>query len=162
MITNNQPGYLPSALPQQAQGTGPIAPSALPLSQPGGAVVQQSGRSSSVQTPPPQPGAGGALQPASRQLSYEQFQEQVRQRQQQEEQMARMALLQAGADSRSEKLRSLAVMLQGVRDEVKLAENQLQVQMDAQRRQFSQIASRISQMEAQIAETIRQPRDPLH
>ncbi|WP_313997255.1 hypothetical protein [uncultured Paenibacillus sp.] len=49
----------------------------------------------------------GAQQPSTQQMSYDQFKDQVRQRQEQQERLARQALVSAGADRQSDRIRSL-------------------------------------------------------
>jgi arylsulfatase A-like enzyme len=97
------------------------------------------------------------MQPSNLQMSYEQFQEQIRQKQERDQVLARQALQQAGADSRSEKLRTLVNQLQQIQSELKIAENQFQVQMDAQRRQMKTIFDIVSQMEHQLGGVLAQP-----
>jgi hypothetical protein len=93
--------------------------------------------------------AGGAGF-APQQLTYEQFQEQQRMRHEQEQAMAREALLRAGADRYSDRLRNLLVELQNLNAEIARAENQVQVQMDAQLRQLQAIRERARQAEHAI------------
>ncbi len=90
----------------------------------------------------------------SQQLSYDQFQEQVRQRQEQEQVMARQALLSAGADRQSDRTRAVLTQLSSLSQEIQRAENQIQVQMDAQLRQLQLIHQRVRQAESLIQETL--------
>ena len=90
----------------------------------------------------------------SQQLSYDQFQEQVRQRQEQEQDMARQALLSAGADRQSDRTRAVLTQLSSLSQEIQRAENQIQVQMDAQLRQLQLIHQRVRQAESLIQETL--------
>lgn len=103
-------------------------------------------------------GAGGSaqtpVQPNMQQLSYEQFQEQVRQKQEQEQELARMALVQAGADRHSDKIRTVVQHLQSLNSEIKMAENQIQVQMDAQLRQIQLIRQRVQQAETMMQQLL--------
>ncbi|AGA57748.1 Uncharacterized protein TXXE_08135 [Thermobacillus xylanilyticus] len=92
-----------------------------------------------------QPAGGTGFVP--QQMTYEQFQEQQRIRQEQEQAMAREALLRAGADRYSDRLRTLLVELQNLNAEIARAENQVQVQMDAQLRQLQAIRERVRQAE---------------
>ncbi|MBM7563308.1 hypothetical protein [Paenibacillus sacheonensis] len=86
----------------------------------------------------------------SQQLSYEQFQEQVKLRQEQEQLKAKEALKGAGLDPKSQHLQSIAQALYSVESELKLAENQIQMQMDAQRRQIQLVQQKIHQAMAQV------------
>jgi len=97
---------------------------------------------------------GGAVHANSQQLSYDQFQEQVRQRQEQEQMMARQALLSAGADRQSDRTRAVLQQLSSLSQEIQRAENQIQVQMDAQLRQLQLIHQRVRQAENLIQETL--------
>jgi hypothetical protein len=90
----------------------------------------------------------------TQQLSYDQFQEQVRQRQEQEQVMARQALLSAGADRQSDRTRAVLTQLSSLSQEIQRAENQIQVQMDAQLRQLQLIHQRVRQAENLIQETL--------
>jgi hypothetical protein len=100
--------------------------------------------------------AGGAGA-APRQMSYEQFQELQRIRQEQEQAMAREALLRAGADRYSDRLRTLLGELQGLHAEIARAENQVQVQMDAQLRQIQVIRERVRQAENALQSVLATP-----
>lgn len=86
----------------------------------------------------------------SQQLSYEQFQQQVQQQQEQERIQAQQALRNVGLDSRSQQVNQVLIELQGIQQELSIAENQLQMQMDAQKRQIQAIGQRIRQAEAQV------------
>ena len=83
-------------------------------------------------------------------LSYEQFQEQVRQRREQEQQQAKEALRGAGLDQKSQHLQTIVQALYSVESELKQAENQIQMQMDAQKRQIQLIQQKIHQAMAQV------------
>ena len=98
-------------------------------------------------------GAGAAPQ----QMSYEQFQEMKRIRQEQEQAMAREALLRAGADRYSDRLRVLLGELQSLHAEIARAENQVQVQMDAQLRQLQAIRERVRQAENALQSVLATP-----
>jgi predicted metal-dependent HD superfamily phosphohydrolase len=100
-------------------------------------------------------------QPSNLQMSYEQFQDQIRQNQERDQMLAKQALQQAGADSRSDKIRTLMAQLQGIQSELQLADNQIQMQMDAQRRQLGQVMERINQMERQLNVVMNLPQSPL-
>lgn len=96
-------------------------------------------------------------QKAAPPLSYEQFQQQQRMRQEQEQAMAKAALQSAGADRHSEQLRGLLVQLQELEAEIARAENQVQVQMDAQLRQLQAVRSRIRQTENAAQQLLTTP-----
>ncbi|MGN7453689.1 hypothetical protein ACTHPH_02605 [Paenibacillus pasadenensis] len=83
-------------------------------------------------------------------LTYEQFQEQQRQRREQEMIEGRMALQRAGADSSSEKVRGLVNTMQELVQELSMTENQIQVQADAQLRQLRKLKERASSIEAEV------------
>jgi len=132
-----------------------------------GSYVQQTNPVASSYASPgmPAPNAGysgttqmpigvGAGRASSQQLSYDQFQEQARQRQEQEQIMARQALLNAGADRQSDKTRAVLQQLSSLSQEIQRAENQIQVQMDAQLRQLQLIHQRVRQAESLIQETL--------
>ncbi|CAM4387956.1 hypothetical protein [Paenibacillus tarimensis] len=93
----------------------------------------------------------------SQQMTYEQFQELQRQRQEQEQIAARQAIQNIGADRESDRMRSVVQQLQSVSEELQMAENQIQVQMDAQLRQLQLIKQRIRQCESLIQETVTRP-----
>ncbi|MFC4101153.1 hypothetical protein [Paenibacillus xanthanilyticus] len=86
----------------------------------------------------------------SQQLSYEQFQQQVQQQKEQERVQAQQALRNVGLDSRSQQVNQVLMELQGIQQELAIAENQLQMQMDAQKRQIQAIGQRIRQAESQV------------
>ncbi|MFC4809565.1 hypothetical protein [Paenibacillus sp. GCM10023250] len=90
----------------------------------------------------------------SQQLTYEQFQEQARLRQEQEQQRAKEALRSVGLDPKSQHAQAVVQALYGVESELKLAENQLQMQMEAQKRQIQQIQQKIRQAMAQVQGTV--------
>lgn len=92
--------------------------------------------------------------PMNQQLSYQQFQEQVQRQQEQERVMAQQALRNVGLDSRSQQIRQLVMELQGIGRELQQAENQLQMQMDAQKRQFQSIQQRLQQAELQVQSSL--------
>ena len=81
----------------------------------------------------------------SQQLSYEQFQAQVRKQREMEQQMAQQALRNAGLDPKSQQVQQVIQDLQGIQSELNLAENQLQMQMDAQKRQIQNIQQKLQQ-----------------
>jgi|GEM_PF-621324 len=97
--------------------------------------------------------AAGAAQP----MSYEQFQEMRRIREEQEQKMAREALLKAGADRHSERIRALLAELQRLDAEIARAENQVQVQMDAQLRQLKAIRERVRNAEGAAQAALAAP-----
>ena len=145
-----------------------------------GAAAQSpsAGTGSFMQTPPAsapyattagtnaQTAGYGAAQPMtgtaanSQQISYDQFQEQLRQRQEQEQLMARQALLSAGADRQSDRTRAVLQQLASLSQEIQRAENQIQVQMDAQLRQLQLIHQRVRQAENLIQETLPNMQTP--
>ncbi|MFD0710764.1 hypothetical protein [Paenibacillus sp. GCM10027626] len=90
----------------------------------------------------------------SQQLTYEQFQEQVQMRREQERQQAQQALKKAGLDKDSQQLNQIIVEFHHINEELQLAENQLQSQMDAQRRQIQSIKQRMQQAEQQVKNVI--------
>lgn len=83
-------------------------------------------------------------------MTYEQFQDQVRIQREREMLAAREALQRAGADSQSGRGREVINQLEGVLKELEVAENQLLVQMDAQKRQLNRIRDRIRDTETSI------------
>jgi hypothetical protein len=101
--------------------------------------------------------AGGAGSMPPQPMSYEQFQEMRRRREEQEQAMAREALLRAGADRHSERLRALLAELQGLLEEIARADNQVRVQMDAQLRQLKAIEDRVRQAESAIQAILAEP-----
>ncbi|AZN41918.1 hypothetical protein [Paenibacillus albus] len=86
----------------------------------------------------------------SQQLSYEQFQAQVRQRELQEQQQAQQALKRVGLDPKSQQVQQVIQQLNSIEKELQQAENQLQMQMDAQRRQIKLIQQKIQHTVAQF------------
>ncbi|REE80112.1 hypothetical protein A8990_12266 [Paenibacillus taihuensis] len=86
----------------------------------------------------------------SQQLSYEQFQAQVRQREQQEQRQAQEALKRVGLDPKSQQVQQVIQQLNGIERELQQAENQLQMQMDAQRRQIKLLQQKIQHAVAHI------------
>lgn len=86
----------------------------------------------------------------SQQLTYEQFQEQVKLKQEQEAQRAKEALKSAGLDQQSQQVQAVVQALYSVENELKHAENQIQMQMDAQKRQIQLIQQKITQAMAQM------------
>ncbi|GIQ64671.1 hypothetical protein ABEV74_07375 [Paenibacillus cisolokensis] len=96
-------------------------------------------------------------QPSNLNMTYEQFQEQVRLRELQEQEQARIALQRAGADSGSGLIRQLIQELQNIQQEVQLSANQLQVQMDAQKRQTERLVQRIQQAEQLVRSSLGAP-----
>ncbi|MCQ6562089.1 hypothetical protein [Paenibacillus mendelii] len=90
----------------------------------------------------------------SQQMSYQQFQEQVQQQQAQERIQAQQALRNAGLDQRSQKVNQVVIEIQNIQHELQLAENQIQMQMDAQKRQIQNILQRLQQAEQQVKSTI--------
>ncbi|HUC90451.1 MAG TPA: hypothetical protein VMS09_00310 [Paenibacillus sp.] len=98
----------------------------------------------------------GAQQPSTQQMSYDQFKDQVRQRQEQQERLARQALVSAGADRQSDRIRSLLQDVQSIGQEVQMAENQVQVQMNAQLRQLQLIQQRLKQIESAVQAALPQ------
>jgi len=102
----------------------------------------------------------GAVQPQS--MSYQQFRELRRRREEEEQAMAREALLRAGADRHSERLRALLAELLGLEEEIARAENQVRVQMDAQLRQLKAILDRIRQAEGAIHAILAGPQAIRH
>lgn len=105
------------------------------------------------------PGGAGF---APQSVSYEQFREMKRAREEQEQAMAREALLKAGADRHSDRLRALLGELQSLNAEVARAENQVQVQMDAQFRQLKAIRDRVRQAESAIQAMLAAPQAIRH
>ncbi|QJC52164.1 hypothetical protein HGI30_11760 [Paenibacillus albicereus] len=87
-------------------------------------------------------------------MTYEQFQEQQRQRRDQEMVEGRQALLRAGADSSSEKVRGLINTMQELVQELSMTENQIQVQADAQLRQLRKLKERASSVEAEVRSSL--------
>jgi len=90
----------------------------------------------------------------SQQLSYEQFQMQVQQQQEQERLQAQQALRNAGLDKGSQQFNQVILELQSIQQELHLAENQLQTQMDAQKRQFQNMQQRLQQAEQHVKQTM--------
>ncbi|XEC95900.1 hypothetical protein AB6A23_04860 [Paenibacillus tarimensis] len=90
----------------------------------------------------------------SQQISYEQFQDQVQKQQELERQQAQQALRNVGIDSRSQQVNQVLIELQNIQRELALAENQIQMQMDAQKRQIQNIQQRLQQTEQQVKATM--------
>lgn len=90
-------------------------------------------------------------------LSYEQFQQQVRERREQEQQQGRIALQRAGADNSAEKVRSLINTMQELVQELSMTENQIQVQADAQLRQIRKLKDRAAAVEAEVRASVSPP-----
>ncbi|OXM16146.1 hypothetical protein [Paenibacillus herberti] len=90
-------------------------------------------------------------------LSYEQFQDQVRQRREQEQAQGRIALQRAGADNSAEKVRALVNTMQELVQELSMTENQIQVQADAQLRQIRKLKDRATAIEAEVRGSISPP-----
>ena len=105
--------------------------------------------------------AGGAG-PVPQPMSYEQFQEMKRIREEQEQAMAREALLRAGADRNADRIRGLLVELESLDQEIARAENQVQVQMDAQLRQLKAVRERVRQAENAIRSLLPAPQTIRH
>jgi len=107
-----------------------------------------------------QPAGGAGAVPPN--LSYERFQELKRMREEREQAMAQEALLRAGADRHSDRIRALLGELQRLHEEIARAENQVQVQMDAQLRQLGAIRERIRQAESAVQSLLAAPQTVRH
>jgi hypothetical protein len=90
----------------------------------------------------------------SQQLTYEQFQEQVQKQRELERIQAQQAIRSAGLDRRSMQAHQIVIELQNIERELQLAENQLQTQMDAQKRQIQNIRQRLQQAEHSVKAAI--------
>ncbi|MFC4775223.1 hypothetical protein ACFO9Q_00310 [Paenibacillus sp. GCM10023252] len=87
-------------------------------------------------------------------LSYEEFQQQVKQRDEQMQAEARQAILNSGADRNSFKMRDLVIQLEGLTQEVQNAHNQLEAQINAQQRQLKIVQKKIEDITQQFRSTI--------
>ncbi|MBW7477546.1 hypothetical protein K0T92_22765 [Paenibacillus oenotherae] len=89
----------------------------------------------------------------SQQLSYEQFQAQVQQQQEQQRIQAQQALRNVGLDPRSQQISKVVIELQSIQSELQLAENQIGMQMDAQKRQIQSLQQRLQQAVTHVQST---------
>lgn len=89
----------------------------------------------------------------SQQLSYQQFQEQVQQQQELQRQQAQQALRNVGLDPHSQQISKVVIELQNILSELQLTENQIQMQMDAQKRQIQSLQQRLQQAVALVQST---------
>jgi len=90
----------------------------------------------------------------SQQMTYEQFQEQVQKQRELERIQAQQAIRNVGLDRRSMQAHQIVIELQNIDRELQLAENQLQTQMDAQKRQIQNIRQRLQQAEQSVKAAI--------
>lgn len=89
----------------------------------------------------------------SQQLSYQQFQEQVQQQQELQRQQAQQALRNVGLDPHSQQISKVVIELQNIYSELQLTENQIQMQMDAQKRQIQSLQQRMQQAVSLVQRT---------